>query len=488
MRDGIRLATDLYRPARDGELVPGPLADDRLHDALRQDRPALHRDRRLLRPARLRRRVAGHARPAPLGGDEATYFHSATPHTGRDGYDTIEWIATQPWSNGRTGTVGSSYAGITQVRTALESPPHLTAIWPDVVPTNTFQNQTREGGAMQLHMFWALYIHAPTRRTCRTTRRSRRRSGTTCANLRQLMWESPWQHGRARAAARPGARPDARRLLHARRLRRLWARKENDFTRYWHEHADIPATILDRLVRPLPARRREYFAAMAEKNELAAAARSSARGAMSACAATRPGRSTSTSASRRVWGVQRYFEEQLAYFDRWLREDAPGAPERRGAGPALRHGRRQRPQDATRASSTTAAAGATSTSGRSRAPCRRPFTCTATARCARTAAPRTTSRGASPTTPTTRCRRSAASTARSASSRRRAGARADVDAPAQPGAAAAEHHVPGPADQVESASTSPRACPTGGCPSAPTCSSTRPSRSPSRRGDRPRRR
>ena len=63
------------------------------------------------------------------------YFHSATPHTGEDGYDTIEWIAAQPWSNGRTGTVGSSYAGITQIRTALESPPHLTAIWPDVTPT-----------------------------------------------------------------------------------------------------------------------------------------------------------------------------------------------------------------------------------------------------------------------------------------------------------------------------------------------------------------
>ncbi len=38
------------------------------------------------------------------------YFHSATPHTGEDGYDTIEWIAAQPWSNGRTGMVGSSYA------------------------------------------------------------------------------------------------------------------------------------------------------------------------------------------------------------------------------------------------------------------------------------------------------------------------------------------------------------------------------------------
>ena len=148
-----------HRPARDGELVPGRFPTivcitpydktERRYTEI-ADFFVPHGYAVVLQDLRDRHRSEG----------TKQYFHSATPHTGEDGYDTIEWIAAQPWSNGRTGMVGSSYAGITQIRTALEAPPHLTAIWPDVAPTNTYQHQTREGGAMQLHMFWALYIHA----------------------------------------------------------------------------------------------------------------------------------------------------------------------------------------------------------------------------------------------------------------------------------------------------------------------------------------
>ncbi|MGE0362378.1 MAG: CocE/NonD family hydrolase [Vicinamibacterales bacterium] len=53
---------------------------------------------------------------------------------GRDGFDTIEWAAAQPWSNGRIGTFGLSYPGAVQWLAALESPPHLVAM----VPAMTF--------------------------------------------------------------------------------------------------------------------------------------------------------------------------------------------------------------------------------------------------------------------------------------------------------------------------------------------------------------
>ncbi len=53
---------------------------------------------------------------------------------GKDGYDTIEWAATQPWSNGRIGTFGLSYPGAVQWLAAMESPPHLQAM----VPAMTF--------------------------------------------------------------------------------------------------------------------------------------------------------------------------------------------------------------------------------------------------------------------------------------------------------------------------------------------------------------
>jgi putative CocE/NonD family hydrolase len=53
---------------------------------------------------------------------------------GRDGYDTIEWAARQPWSNGKVGTFGLSYPGAVQWLAAMESPPHLKAM----VPAMTF--------------------------------------------------------------------------------------------------------------------------------------------------------------------------------------------------------------------------------------------------------------------------------------------------------------------------------------------------------------
>ena len=51
---------------------------------------------------------------------------------GRDGHDLVEWIAAQPWSDGRVVMFGGSYVGMTQWRTAAQLPPHLAAIAPYV--------------------------------------------------------------------------------------------------------------------------------------------------------------------------------------------------------------------------------------------------------------------------------------------------------------------------------------------------------------------
>src|SRR5271168_4403098 len=51
---------------------------------------------------------------------------------GRDGYDVVEWIAAQPWSDGRVVMYGASFFGMTQWRTAAQNPPHLAGIAPYV--------------------------------------------------------------------------------------------------------------------------------------------------------------------------------------------------------------------------------------------------------------------------------------------------------------------------------------------------------------------
>src|SRR5215469_1003378 len=53
---------------------------------------------------------------------------------GKDGYDTIEWAAEQPWSDGKVGTFGLSYPGAVQWLAAVENPPHLKAM----IPAMTF--------------------------------------------------------------------------------------------------------------------------------------------------------------------------------------------------------------------------------------------------------------------------------------------------------------------------------------------------------------
>lgn len=54
----------------------------------------------------------------------------------RDGYDTIEWAAAQPWSNGNVGTMDGSWSGLTQNLLAPIRPPHLKTMFQRMAPAN----------------------------------------------------------------------------------------------------------------------------------------------------------------------------------------------------------------------------------------------------------------------------------------------------------------------------------------------------------------
>jgi len=68
----------------------------------------------------------------------------------KDGYETIEWAAVQPWSNGKVGTQGGSYLGHNQWQAASQKPPHLVAIFPILASTNIYANWWGMGGAFRL--------------------------------------------------------------------------------------------------------------------------------------------------------------------------------------------------------------------------------------------------------------------------------------------------------------------------------------------------
>jgi hypothetical protein len=75
---------------------------------------------------------------------------------GHDGHDSLEWIAHQPWCNGKIGMSGRSYGGIVQWQLAPHRSPYLTALAPKVIMGDYFRDYHRIGGAVQ----WALTIMA----------------------------------------------------------------------------------------------------------------------------------------------------------------------------------------------------------------------------------------------------------------------------------------------------------------------------------------
>jgi hypothetical protein len=121
MRDGVVLMATVWRPAS-GERVPVLLARTpygRGEDATGPDfiRQAVARGYAVV-VQDVRGRYASEGEFEPYR------------HEGRDGYDTIEWAARQPWSSGAVGTVGLSYPGAVQWLAAVERPPALRAMVP----------------------------------------------------------------------------------------------------------------------------------------------------------------------------------------------------------------------------------------------------------------------------------------------------------------------------------------------------------------------
>lgn len=157
MRDGVRLATDIMLP--DGA---GPFPAVLTRTPYGKKRFSVGAPETYVR--------AGYGLVAQdcrgrydSQGDWFPFINEA-----RDGYDTIEWIARQPWSNGRVGTVGGSYQGIAQWAAASLCPPHLSCIIPQETPVDLYGDMVYRAGALQLVTFypWALYVDGPGGREC----------------------------------------------------------------------------------------------------------------------------------------------------------------------------------------------------------------------------------------------------------------------------------------------------------------------------------
>ena len=79
-----------------------------------------------------------------------------------DGYDSVEWVAGQPWCNGKVGMYGSSYVGATQWLAAKAKPPSLAGIAPGVTASDYHEGWAWRGGAFELgfNLAWTLGVVA----------------------------------------------------------------------------------------------------------------------------------------------------------------------------------------------------------------------------------------------------------------------------------------------------------------------------------------
>lgn len=153
MRDGVKLATDIYRPAAAGR-----------YPVLVHRTPYSKDDWW----------VVGTLMFSPVAAVERGYVVVVQDSRGRfksegewvpffcegsDGYDTVEWAAAQPWSDGRVGIYGSSYNGVTTIQALVAAPPHLKACVSYMTGANYHQGWVYSGGAFELafNLWWALH-------------------------------------------------------------------------------------------------------------------------------------------------------------------------------------------------------------------------------------------------------------------------------------------------------------------------------------------
>ncbi len=204
MRDGVRLATDIYRPADNGGPVDGPLPSILERTAYGKSARSRSEVEVGMAQPMTRAEVASHfvrhgyavvyQDCRGRNGSEGAFTKYLSE--GPDGYDTLSWLSHQPFSNGRVGTMGLSYAAHTQMAAACLDPPGLACM---VLDSGGFANAhrcgIRQGGAFELKQATWAWNNA---------RESASARGETLAlraleaeDIRAWFKAMPWSEGRS---------------------------------------------------------------------------------------------------------------------------------------------------------------------------------------------------------------------------------------------------------------------------------------------------
>lgn len=163
MRDGVRLAVNVYRPDAKGKF-PALLAmggyGKELQEVLIPPQP-LNRsavwdgnieagDTPDIVPRGYVHVIADNR---GTGYSEGEYADMWSQQEGMDGADLVEWIAKQPWCDGNVGMIGYSYYGGIQLKVAIQQPPHLKSIFVSHVGADFYRDFVYIGGVLSLFFY-----------------------------------------------------------------------------------------------------------------------------------------------------------------------------------------------------------------------------------------------------------------------------------------------------------------------------------------------
>ena len=319
MRDGVRLAADLYRPLRDGRVIEEALP------VLLERTPYDKADRDRSQRDRL---FASHGYAVVVQDCRGCYASEGEldflVQEPQDGYDTVEWIAAQPWCNGKVGMFGTSYLGWTQSAAATQDPPHLTCLFPSMSGWNAHTSSVRQGGAMELRFIAWAFWHA----ALKSNKGLKARPWVARA-LNQV----DFRHWLTRLPLRPGNSPLSLAPTYERWALELFG--HGDYDEYWEQagfnielhrsqHSDVPTYICGGWYDSYPRATLEMYRGLAE----------SKRGPVRVIVGPwyhgtyTPELSYAGDVEFGPDAALTSFDElHLRWFDRWLRDDENGAEE-----------------------------------------------------------------------------------------------------------------------------------------------------------------
>ena len=159
LRDGVRLAADVLRPAAAGLKFPALVSTSVYTRQLQRGVTALGQNEAGISEFWVPRGYAHVVVDVRGSNDSGGMYDLFGAQEQQDLYDIIEWVAEQPWCDGNVGMSGISYMGRTQLFAAAQQPPHLKAIFPYDASCDFYRDACFHGGiATSFTTHWTAFV------------------------------------------------------------------------------------------------------------------------------------------------------------------------------------------------------------------------------------------------------------------------------------------------------------------------------------------